>query len=70
MEYINLEYERTNDDSTEKLIMVTISLQEYRSLVEENAMQRAIIDKMTCDIEKAEAKAVEWEKRYWSCEYE
>lgn len=63
-ECINLEYEATNDGCTEKIIMINISLQEYRSLVEENAMQRTLIDRLTHDIEKAEAKAHEWCEKY------
>ena len=68
-EHINLEYEATRDGCSEKLIMVNISLQEYRSLLEENAAQRTLIDKMTYDIEEAEAKANEWQKKYKYWDY-
>lgn len=55
-EYINFECESTNDGRTEKMIMVTISLQEYRSLIEENVMQRLAVEALKARIETIELK--------------
>lgn len=63
-EMINCEREATHNGYSEKMLMVTISLQEYRSLIEENATQKTIIDKMIHDIEKAEAEAHRWCEKY------
>ena len=64
-EFINCEREATHNGYSEKTIMVNITLQEYRSLVEENATQRTVIDKLLLDIEKAESEANRWREKYF-----
>jgi hypothetical protein len=63
-DFINNEREATHNGYSEKTIMINISLQEYRTLVEENAMQRILIERMDRDIEKAEAEAHKWCEKY------
>lgn len=63
--FTNVEREATHNGYSEKTIMINISLQEYRSLVGENATQRTIIDKMLLDIEKAESEANRWREKYF-----
>ena len=63
-EFIDCEREATHNGYSEKTIMINISLQEYRTLVGENAMQRTLIDRLTHDIEKAEAEAHKWCEKY------
>lgn len=64
-DFINNEREATHNGYSEKTIMINISLQEYRSLVEENASQRITIDKLLLDIEKAESEANRWREKYF-----
>ena len=64
-DYVNCEREATHNGYSEKMIMVNISLQEYRSLVEENATQRTVLDKLLLDIEKAESEANRWREKYF-----
>lgn len=64
-DFTNVEREATHNGYSEKTIMINISLQEYRSLVEENASQRITIDKLLLDIEKAESETNRWREKYF-----
>lgn len=64
-DFTNVEREATHNGYSEKTLMVNISLQEYRSLIDENATQRTVIDKLLLDIEKAESETNRWREKYF-----
>ena len=64
-EFIDCEREATHNGYSDKTIMINITLQEYRSLVAENTSQRAIIDRLTCDMERAQAEENRWREKYF-----